>query len=216
MKNTLKSLLVAGSLALGNSCSSVDAKLGFNALYAGASSQSETGYARALNNVNAGNDTFRAHYHGLNEITSTDTNTYFGRNSFGVEPLNIDLQAIAEARGGSNGLFSGQPQYGIRDNHLPNMLGADWGFVQGTSNGSDYNLTLLYGKSLSCLSSSLSPLSIELFNSFDSKKDAKDSNLTELIVDWSLNKNLSLFVRQDTNDLEFGDSSYVIGGALKF
>ena len=96
------------------------------------------------------------------------------------------------------------------------MLGANRGFVQGTTNGEDINLTLLYGKSLDGLSSSSSPLSLELFNSYDHKKDTKDSNLTEIIVDWSLTNNFSLFARQDTNDLKFNDSSYIIGGVLKF
>ena len=216
MKRLLKNVLVAGALALGAACSSFEVKPGFNAVYSGVNTQAEKGYTRVFTGGSVGNDAVRMHHHSLNEISGTDINTYFGRNSLGVEAANLGIEVIVEAKGGSSGLFAGQPQYGIRDNNLPGMLGADWGFVQGTTNGEDINLTLLYGKSLDGLSSSSSPLSLELFNSYDHKKDTKDSNLTEIIVDWSLTNNFSLFARQDTNDLKFNDSSYIIGGVLKF
>ena len=212
----LKNVLIVGALALGSACSSVEVSPGFNAAYVGANTRQEEGYARVINNVSVGNDKVKSHFHGLNEISGTDINTYFGRNSLSIEPLNSGVEFLAEARGGSTGLFEGQPQYGLRDNHVPKLLGADYGFLQATTNGGDSNFTLLYSKNLGFISPSLSPLSLELFNSFDCRKHGSDSNLTEIIADFAINKNLSLFVRQDTNDLEFHDANYIIGGVLRF
>jgi hypothetical protein len=216
MKKLIRNVLTSSALLIGSACSNLEFNKGFNAAYVGVNNKQEEGYTRVFTNANVSNNTARLHVHGLNELSGTNTDTYFGRNSVSVEPLNSGIEAIIEARGGSSGLFDGQPQYGLRDSHIPKILGADYGFFQATTNGSDGNLTMFYGKNLGFIANSLKPLSLEAFNSFDYRNGSKDSNLTELTADWSLSNNLSLFVRQDTNDLKFDDSNYVFGGVLKF
>jgi len=215
------SLALAGALGLISACSSfgeepIEFKPGFNAVYAGLHSKREEGYARVFTGASVGNDTLRVHHHGLNEVSGGDTSTYFGRNIFGVEPANIGIEAIVDMRGNKDGLFDGQPYYGVRDLTHVKLLGADWGFLQGTTNGEDANFTGLYGKNMRFLSESLKPLSVELFHTYEYRQNGKDSNLTEITVDWNLWDNLGIFVRQNTSDFEFDDSNYVIGGVWKF
>ena len=216
MKKIFKNILTAGTLAIVSACSNFGSHAGFNAAYVGVNSKQEEGYTRVFTNLDVGNDFARVHAHGLNEISGSDDSKYFGRNSLGIELGNGGIEAIVEARGDNAGLFSGQPQYGLRDNISPKMLGVDYGFFQATTNGEDGNLTIFCGKNLGGIAETLKPLSFEIFNSYDYRNDSTDSNLTEFTVDWSISKNLSFFIRQDTHDLNFDDSNYIIGGAIRF
>lgn len=227
MENTQKAtsklanLVLAGALGLTSACSSLEKepfqfKPGFNAVYAGVHSKREEGYARLFSGANVGNDVARVHYHGLNEVSGEDTSTYFGRNIFGVEPANIGIEAIVDMRGGNEGLFDGQPYYGFREFKNVRMSGCDWGFLQGTTNGENGNLTMLYGKNMCCLHDCLKPLSVELFHTYEYRQDGKDSNYSEITADWNLFKGFGLFVRQDISEFRVDDANYVIGGVLKF
>ncbi|MBS3083269.1 hypothetical protein J4423_00525 [Candidatus Pacearchaeota archaeon] len=207
-------LALAGALASG--CATpIEFKPGFNAVYAGLHSKREEGYARVFTGASVGNDTLRVYHHGLNEVSGEDTNTYFGRNIFGVEPLNIGIEAIVDMRGNKDGLFDGQPYYGARDFNSVKMLGSDWGFLQGTTNGENGNLTMLYGKNMGFLSESLRPLSVELFHTYEYGQDGKDSNYSEITADWNIFGNFGIFVRQDISEFSLNDANYVIGGVLK-
>lgn len=207
---------LAGTMAACSSVSDVKFTPLFNAVYAGVHSKREEGYARVFTGANVGNDNLRVYHHGLNEISGEDTSTYFGRNIFGVEPLNVGAEAIVDMRGGRDGLFDGQPYYGFRDFNGVRMSGCDWGFLQGTTNGESANLTVLYGKNMGCLYDSLKPLSLELFHTYGYSPHGRDTNHSEITVDWKVAGPFGIFARQDIPEFRVDDANYVVGGVLKF
>lgn len=209
MGNALAGLALVAGLS---SCVGIQPTKGFNALYSGVNTSTNDNHTRIYTNVGlkTSNNEVSVNYHGLNQTNDFDADNYFGRHVLGIgsdEPLS-GVEAVVDAKTTSEGLLPNQPFYGVRDFNIVKSLGG-YGFVQATSDGKEVNLTTLYGRSFG-------DFNLELFNSYDYKSGEQDKNLTELLAQYNLNPNFGVFIRQDTLDLQFHDSSFVIGGVVTF
>lgn len=154
---------------------------------------------RLLVNFGVGNLQLHVLY-DLNDL-DPDTSFVIARPAYQITD-STELETKIKAN--ADGILDAK--FGVRDTHLPKMLGG-YGFTELVANNEMLDLTVFYGRNL------VAGFSLEgsqsVFIPFDDDKDVKFYN--ELQLNYELNKNVKLFARFEVSDFEFDKADYMVG-----
>jgi hypothetical protein len=133
-----KTLAIAAVLA----APALGCTAGWNSLEQALNCNDGTGRTRVINNVAAEVGNAEVSYHGLNEITDADGNTYFGNNRIFLRGKNGKVKVMVRTLANKDGVA--RTMVGVRTQ----KLWGTYGFADITSDLDGANLTIFTGKAL--------------------------------------------------------------------
>ncbi len=163
------------------------------------------GKVRSINKASIGNDKFGLAYHGLNEITSANPDTYFGLNRL-ILNTNEYANPMLATKWSLDGIFDSK--VGLRNESLPELAGADYGFLDALTDGSAVELMLFAGKGIT------DNLSLEALQTIQVENEIKPGYFSELQLNYKLGEKVSAFGRVES--VNFKDPLYVAGLLVNF
>lgn len=179
---------------------------GYNALEVAVTADQDL-RTRLLTNVDIEIDNVTMGYHGLNEMSNLDIDTYFGKHVFtaGAKDYGTKLAGIFKT---VNGDIIDE-KIGLRNTDFVAKLGG-YGSIDAVIDNNSANLTAFFGESLG------NGLSAELYLATEIPFNAKATSYTEIQLYKALGDNFSVFARGEFNQLSIDDATYIVGLAKLF